>query len=280
MQVIHSIDEMQKISLGLRREGQKIGFVPTMGFLHQGHLSLVDSLSNQVDVLILSIFINPTQFGRGEDLEKYPRNLEGDIKLCEERGVGFLFVPLSEDVFEGQFSTYTVEQELTDRLCGSSRPGHFQGVTTICTKLFNICQPHMIALGQKDFQQVAVLKKMIKDLNFPIDVIVCDTMREKDGLAMSSRNSYLSPVQREDALLIYKSLQRAVNLVKEGITKSEKIKDEILTILKQGELIRIDYIEIVDRENLKSISNIISNHSIVVLAVWIEKVRLIDNHLL
>jgi pantoate--beta-alanine ligase len=138
----------------------------------------------------------------------------------------------------------------------------------------------MIALGQKDFQQVAVLKKMIKDLNFPIDVIVCDTMREKDGLAMSSRNSYLSPIQREDALLIYKSLQRAVNLVKEGITKSEKIKDEILTILKQGELIRIDYIEIVDRENLESISNIISNHSIVVLAVWIEKVRLIDNHLL
>ena len=280
MQVIHSIDEMQKISLGLRREGQKIGFVPTMGFLHQGHLSLVDSLSNQVDVLILSIFVNPTQFGRGEDLEKYPSNLEGDIKLCEERGVGFLFVPQSEDVFGDQFSTYTVEQELTDRLCGSSRPGHFQGVTTICTKLFNICQPHMIALGQKDFQQVAVLKKMIKDLNFPIDVIVCDTMREKDGLAMSSRNSYLSPIQREDALLIYKSLQRAVNLVKEGITKSEKIKDEILTILKQGELIRIDYIEIVDRENLKSISNIISNHSIVVLAVWIEKVRLIDNHLL
>ena len=280
MQIIHSIDEMQEISLGLRREGKKIGFVPTMGFLHQGHLSLVDSLINQVDVLILSIFVNPTQFGRGEDLDKYPKNLEGDIKLSEEREVDFLFVPHSKDVFGDQFSTFTVEEKLTNRLCGASRPGHFRGVTTICTKLFNICQPHMIALGQKDFQQVAVLKKVIKDLNFPLDVIVCETIREKDGLAMSSRNAYLSPVQREEALFIFKSLQRAVKLVKDGIIECEKIKEEVHTLLNQGKLIRVDYVEIVDRQNLESISNIIPNHSIIVLAAWVEKVRLIDNHLL
>ena len=169
---------------------------------------------------------------------------------------------------------------MTNRLCGASRPYHFRGVTTICAKLFNICQPHMIALGQKDFQQVAVLKKVIKDLNFSIDVIVSDTIREKDGLAMSSRNSYLSPFQREDALFIFKSLQRAVNLVKEGNFECEKIKDEVLTILNRGKSIRVDYVEIVDRQNLESISNIIPNNSIIVLAAWVEKVRLIDNQLL
>jgi pantoate--beta-alanine ligase len=280
MQIIRSIDEMQKISLGLKQEGKKIGFVPTMGFLHKGHLSLVDSLRNRVDVVILSIFVNPTQFGVGEDLDQYPKNHERDIELCKDRGTDFVFIPKSEEIYGDRFSTFTIEEELTKCLCGSTRPTHFQGVTTICAKLFNICQPNMVALGQKDFQQVTVLKRMIKDLNFPIKVVVCDTMREKDGLAMSSRNSYLSPIQRRDALLLYKSIQRAVNLVDEGIVDSDQIKEEVLTILKSGKLIQVDYIEIVDKENLDPLNKINPNQSIIVLAVWIEKVRLIDNQII
>ena len=280
MQVIHSVDEMQKVSLGLKKSGKKIGFVPTMGYLHEGHLSLVDLIADQVDVLILSIFLNPIQFSKGEDLDQYPTDWNRDIELCNERGVEIVFAPQKTDIYDPEFSTYITEHKLSGGLCGGSRPDHFQGVTTICTKLFNICNPDILALGQKDAQQVAVLHKMIVDLNFPIEVKVGDILREPDGLAMSSRNSYLSENQRQEALYIYESLQKAEELVKAGVLDVVQIRNEVIAVLNQGRSIRIDYVEIVQQESMKPVSKVIPNSSMIVIAVWVEKIRLIDNHLL
>ena len=280
MQIIHSIDEMQCLSEKLRKEGSKIGFVPTMGYLHKGHLSLVDLLKEQTDTVILSIFVNPIQFGKGEDLEKYPIDLDGDMKLCQERGVDIVFIPEGVEMYRKGHSTLIQEEKVSQGLCGKTRPSHFQGVTTICAKLFNICQPHTVALGQKDAQQVVVLKRMIDDLNFPIEVVVGDIFRENDGLAMSSRNSYLTSEQRRDALFINRSLRAGQELVGQGVLNGDTITQAVLSTLRQAESIRLDYVEIVDRNTLEPMDEIISNQSMIVLAVWIDKVRLIDNLIL
>ena len=192
MQVIRSVKEMKTRSMDLRRDGKTIGFVPTMGFLHEGHLSLVDLIRKDCDILLLSIYVNPTQFGVGEDFDKYPRDTERDLELCRSRGVDLVFIPESSEIYAGNASTYVVEEEVGMGMCGNARPNHFRGVATVCAKLFNLCQPNYVVLGQKDAQQVVVLKRMIRDLHFPIQVLVGPILREADGLAMSSRNKYLA----------------------------------------------------------------------------------------
>jgi pantoate--beta-alanine ligase len=277
MQIIHSIDEMQTLSENLRKQGKSIGFVPTMGFLHEGHLSLVDLLIGRTDKIILSIFVNPTQFSEGEDFEKYPHDLERDLKLCQERKVDIVFIPERKEMYSVHHSTLIEEENLSKGLCGSSRPTHFQGVTTVCAKLFNICKPNIVVLGQKDAQQVVVLKRMIKDLNFPIEVIVGDIFRENDGLAMSSRNSYLSSEQREDALLLNRSLLAGRDLQSRVICNIDQIKEEVIATLRQGKSVRVDYVEVVDRETMEPMKEIKPNQTMIVLAAWIDKIRLIDN---
>ena len=280
MQIIHSVDEMQVLSQQLKEESKSIGLVPTMGYLHEGHLSLVDLVKDKVDCTIVSIFVNPTQFSKGEDLDKYPRNLEHDIKLCRERGVSFVFVPEVTGMYLDNFSTSIEEQRISTVLCGASRPTHFRGVTLVCAKLFNICQPSIVVLGQKDAQQVVVLKRMIKDLNFPIEVLVGEIFREQDGLAMSSRNSYLTCEQRKDALLLSQSLQVGQDLVNNGFSDSSKIKEAVLSILENGECVQPDYVEIVNRHTMEDEKEIVREQSILVVAAWVDKVRLIDNQIL
>ena len=278
MEVITSIEEIQELALRLEKEGKKIGFVPTMGYLHDGHLSLIDLIRERSDVLFLSIFVNPTQFGAGEDLEKYPRDMERDLALCRERKVDYIFAPQTDDIYPEGASTYVSEEGVSRGLCGETRPTHFKGVTTICAKLFNLVRPAYVALGQKDAQQVVVLKRMIRDLHFPIEVVIGPTLREPDGLAMSSRNSYLNDRQRQDALLIHKALLAGKRLVDEkGIRNVDRVKAELMTVLRSGSFVRINYAEVVDRENMKPEKEIELGRSMLVIAVWVDNIRLIDN---
>ena len=278
MQVIRSVKEMKTRSMDLRRHGKTIGFVPTMGFLHEGHLSLVDLIRKDCDILLLSIYVNPTQFGVGEDFDKYPRDTERDLELCRSRGVDLVFIPESSEIYAGNASTYVVEEEVGMGMCGNARPNHFRGVATVCAKLFNLCLPNYVALGQKDAQQVVVLKRMIRDLHFPIEVVVGPILREPDGLAMSSRNKYLQPKQREEALLVYQSIQAAQKVVEEkGSSNVDRVKAEVLNVLKQGRLLRVNYVDIVDRGTMRPEKEIAAGRSLLAVAVWVDQVRLIDN---
>jgi len=278
MQVIRSVKEMKTRSMDLRREGKTIGFVPTMGFLHEGHLSLVDLIRKDCDILLLSIYVNPTQFGVGEDFDKYPRDTERDLELCRSRGVDLVFIPESSEIYAGNASTYVVEEEVGMGMCGNARPNHFRGVATVCAKLFNLCQPNYVVLGQKDAQQVVVLKRMIRDLHFPIQVLVGPILREADGLAMSSRNKYLQSKQREEAILVYQSIQAAQKVVEEkGSSNVDRVKAEVLNVLKQGRLLRVNYVDVVDRETMRPEKEIVQGRSLLAVAVWVDQVRLIDN---
>ena len=278
MEVIRSATEMQALALAYKQEGKSIGFVPTMGSLHEGHLSLIDLIKEQCDLLLLSIYVNPTQFGVGEDFEKYPRDLEKDLDMCKDRGVDLVFAPESSEIYDADASTFVVEEDVGKGLCGNARPNHFRGVSTVCAKLFNLCQPSMVALGQKDAQQVVVLKRMIRDLHFPIEVVVGPILRESDGLAMSSRNAYLQTKQREDALLVYQSLQAAHKLVEEkGSNNVDRVKAEVLNVLKGGRHLRVNYVEVVDRESMLLETEIVADRSMLAVAVWVDQVRLIDN---
>lgn len=278
MQVIRSVKEMKTRSMDLQRDGKTIGFVPTMGFLHEGHLSLVDLIRKDCDILLLSIYVNPTQFGVGEDFDKYPRDTERDLELCRIRGVDLVFIPESSEIYAGNASTYVVEEEVGMGMCGNARPNHFRGVATVCAKLFNICQPNYVVLGQKDAQQVVVLKRMIRDLHFPIEVLVGPILREADGLAMSSRNKYLQAKQREEALLVYQSIQAAQKVVEEkGSSNVDRVKAEVLNVLKQGRLLRVNYVDVVDRETMRPEKEIVQGRSLLAIAVWVDQVRLIDN---
>lgn len=278
MEVLSTVSEIQALSLRLQKEGRSIGFVPTMGYLHEGHLSLIDLIRERSDVLILSIFVNPTQFGLGEDLEKYPRDWERDLQLCRERKVDYVFAPHADEIYLSDASTYVSEEGVSSGLCGQARPTHFKGVTTICAKLFNLCRPTYLALGQKDAQQVVVLKRMIRDLHFPIEVVIGPTMREADGLAMSSRNAYLNEKQRADALLLHRALEAGRRLVDEkGVRSVDRVKAEVMNVLRTGSFIRVNYAEVVDRETMKMESEIELGRSMLVVAVWIDTIRLIDN---
>ena len=278
MEVISSISEIQHLTLQLEREGKKIGFVPTMGFLHEGHLSLIDLIRERSDVVILSIFVNPTQFGVGEDLEKYPRDQERDLELCRDRKVDYVFAPKTDDIYLPDATTFVSEEGVSSGLCGQARPTHFKGVTTICAKLFNLCRPTFLALGQKDAQQVVVLKRMIRDLHFPTEVVIGPTIREDDGLAMSSRNSYLNEKQRSDALLLNQALQAGRTLVEEkGVRNIDRVKAELMNVLRNGSSLRVNYAEVVDCETMIPETEIEIGRSILVVAVWVDSIRLIDN---
>lgn len=276
MKIAKTIKEVRDIIRKERNSGKTIGFVPTMGYLHGGHLSLVRKAKEETDFVVVSIFVNPLQFGPKEDFKEYPRNLNRDIKLLEEVKADLLFAPETEEMYPPGYKTYVEVTEITDVLCGASRPGHFKGVTTVVTKLFNIVKPDKAFFGQKDAQQVAVIKKMVKDLNMDIEIVPVPIVREEDGLAMSSRNVYLNPEERKAAPILYKSLQRAKELIEKGEKNSSTILKEMEEMILKEPLAKIDYIEIVDGETLKRKDKIEGN-VLIALAVKIGKTRLIDN---
>jgi pantoate--beta-alanine ligase len=270
---------MQKRSESVRLSGKKIAFVPTMGFLHQGHMSLLKEGRRSGDDLVLSIFVNPAQFGANEDLSTYPKNIEGDLAMAEKEGVNAVFLPKSMDIYGENYQTYVNLEKLPNYLCGLSRPGHFRGVATVVTKLFNIVKPHVAIFGEKDFQQLAVIRQMAKDLNFDIEIIGAPTVRESDGLAMSSRNSYLSPEQRKSAVCLIKSLQKAGELVKNGEKKSEAIIGYSTEIILSHPETSIDYLTICDPVSLEAVNDI-NGPVLFAMAVKVGTTRLIDNMIL
>jgi len=276
MRVIKKIDEMKKY-VKERRSDKIIGLVPTMGCLHEGHLSLIRKARKECDEVIVSIFVNPTQFGEGEDYQRYPRNLERDINLSEREGVDVIFAPSVEDMYPENYSTFVqVEGKLSSVLEGASRPGHFRGVCIVLTKLFNIINPDLSFFGEKDYQQALIVKKMVRDLNIPTRIVLLPTVREKDGLAMSSRNSYLNEKERKAATILYKSLKEAKKWIKDGEKDPSQIIDKMRSFIAKEPLAKIDYIAIVDSESLKEVKEI-KRGDLIALAVYIGKVRLIDN---
>lgn len=267
---------MKRCIREVKSEGKTIGLVPTMGWLHEGHLSLMRRAKHENDFVVVSIFVNPTQFGPGEDYRRYPRDLRRDQRLSEEVGVDVLFVPAAKEMYPERYLTYVQVNKITEVLCGISRPGHFRGVTTVCTKLFNIISSDVAYFGQKDAQQAVVIKKMVRDLNMPVKIKVMPTVRERDGLAMSSRNTYLSDAERRDALVVYQSLQNAHNMIKLGQRDSKKIVSAMKKMIAEEKRAKAEYIEIVDAESLARLERV-SGQVLIALAVWIGKTRLIDN---
>lgn len=279
MQLIKKIKEMQAYSDEARARGKIIGFVPTMGYLHEGHLSLVRAAKKDCDVVIVSIFVNPTQFGPNEDFNDYPRDFEHDSALLEKEKADILFYPSVDEMYPEEQLTWVKIDKIAEHLCGISRPTHFQGVATVVSKLFNIAKPHKAYFGQKDYQQCLVIKKMAKDLDFDIDIVICPTVREKDGIAMSSRNKYISHEERKSALSLDKSLVMAKKMIENGENDIEKIKRHIKEMIEKEKSAKIDYIEILNSKNLEKIKKIKGN-AIIALAVFIGKTRLIDNMLI
>jgi len=279
METFSKIDDLKKKLKEERKKGKRIGFVPTMGYLHEGHLSLVRQSVKDNDLTVVSIFVNPIQFGPGEDFERYPRDIERDKRLLEKEGVDYLFFPTSEEMYPSGFKTFVEVAELGKKLCGKSRPGHFRGVTTVVLKLFNIVQPDKAYFGQKDAQQAIIIKKMVKDLNLDVEIVVMPIVREEDGLAMSSRNVYLDEEERKNATVLYKSLKEAERMIKEGERDAEKVINRMREIVMSYPKALIDYIEIVDTEELNPV-NPIKGKVLIALAVYIGKARLIDNTIL
>jgi len=278
LQIIKSIQKMQSLASELREQSKTIGFVPTMGFLHEGHLSLMRIARNKCGILVVSLFVNPTQFGNDEDLDKYPHDFERDQKLCKQEDVDIIFSPNVDEMYPDSFFTYVdVTGEMTDVLCGKFRPEHFRGVTTVVAKLFNIIRPHISVFGQKDGQQLAVVKRMACDLNFPVEIIAGPTVRESDGLAMSSRNKYLSPEERTAAPILHQSLLFAKELIDSGERDSNRIIAMMRKLIEKKSLrLKIQYIAIVDAETLEPLEQIRAK-IMVALAVFLGNTRLIDN---
>jgi pantoate--beta-alanine ligase len=276
MKVITKIKKMQSLSEKLRLERKKIGFVPTMGYLHNGHLSLVKRIKQLCDTVVMSIFVNPTQFGPNEDFKDYPRNFKRDKKLAQQSGVDIIFYPTIKEMYKNDFLTSVKVKKITEIMCGLSRPTHFEGVTTVVAKLFNIIKPHIAIFGQKDAQQSAVIKKMAKDLNFDIKIIISPIIREKDGLAISSRNTYLSRDERKDALVLYESLLYAKKLIRNGETSPKFIIKKMKELISPKKRVKLDYISITDPNTLENVKEI-KEKVLIALAAYIGKTRLIDN---
>jgi len=276
MKVIKDIKEMQSISNALRMQGEIIGFVPTMGSLHEGHLSLIEKIKKESDKTIVSIYVNPTQFGPNEDFDKYPRNFERDEQLCADAGVDMVFYPQNNKMYSTDNFTYVITEQLANKLCGKSRPEHFRGVTTIVAKLFNIVKPHFAVFGQKDAQQCIIIQRMVDDLNFDVKIIIAPIKREADGLAMSSRNKYLSLQHRTNATIINSSLCEANELIKKGEKHSPVILDSIKNNLHSISDLKIDYVSIVNMQNLEPVATITKN-TLIAVAVNFDSTRLIDN---
>jgi pantoate--beta-alanine ligase len=277
MKIFNSPEEIQNYIKELKSEGKKISFVPTMGYLHEGHLSLMREAKKYGDVVVVSIFVNPTQFGPNEDLDKYPRDFKGDEAKCESVGVDIIFYPTVENMYPEEYQTYVTVEKVTKNLCGLSRPVHFRGVATVVSKLFNIVLPDFAFFGEKDFQQLVVIKRMVKDLNFPVKVVGCPIVRESDGLAMSSRNKYLSQEERKQALCLFKAIKRVKELFEKGERDSIKLTDEAKKIIEKEPLASIDYVKIVDIESMEDINGNINKNALIALAVKVGNTRLIDN---
>ena len=275
MQVIEKVEEMAAVSRELRRGGKTIGFVPTMGYLHEGHLSLVRLSKAQADVTVVSIFVNPTQFGPNEDLGRYPRDAEGDLKKCRDSGADTVFFPDAAGMYPEGYCTYVDVERVSEGLCGASRPGHFRGVATVVSKLFNIVKPDRAFFGQKDFQQTVVVRRMVRDLNMDVEVVVGPTMREPDGLAMSSRNVYLAPAERAAAARLYAALSAAKGLYASGERDAGRLKTRVQEILAEEPLVRPEYVEAVDMDMRPA--ETAEDGTVIAVAARIGNTRLIDN---
>lgn len=274
MKVIKKIDELKDVLKDFKSEGKSIGLVPTMGFLHKGHASLIKKAVSENDIVVVSDFVNPIQFGPNEDLEAYPRDINADSKLCEDLGADFIFNPEPSEMYHDKKAFVDIEV-LSDNLCGARRAGHFRGVCTVCTKLFNIVGPNRAYFGQKDAQQLAIIKKLVFDLNIPVEIVACPIVREDDGLAMSSRNTYLSTDERKAALCLSKAIFEGEKMAKEGASVKE-VLEKMEEIISSEKLAKIDYISAVDLETIKDVDNF-NKDTLVAIAVYIGKTRLIDN---
>ncbi|HRT05855.1 MAG TPA: pantoate--beta-alanine ligase [Kiritimatiellia bacterium] len=280
MRIVESAQEMQQAALALRAAGKRIGFVPTMGNLHDGHLSLVRIAKRHSDVVVVSIFVNPTQFGPNEDFAAYPRTFEADCALCAAEGVDLVFYPSVPEMYPEGASVAVTENALSRTLCGAARPGHFNGVCTVVAKLFNLVLPHVAVFGEKDAQQLRVIRRMVRDLRFPVEIVSGPTAREADGLARSSRNQYLTAEQRPQAVCLRRALDEAERLFAAGERDPRKLVAAMRAVVAQAPAAKIDYIEIVDDETLQPLAGPIARPALAALAVWVGTPRLIDNAVL
>ena len=280
MKIIESASEMQQAALALRAQGRRIGFVPTMGNLHDGHLSLVRLAKARADVVVVSIFVNPTQFGPNEDFAAYPRTFAADRALCEREGVDLVFFPSVPEMYPAGASVSVTEKSLSRTLCGAARPGHFDGVCTVVAKLFNVVLPHVAVFGEKDAQQLRVIRRMVRDLCFPVEIVSGPTARESDGLASSSRNQYLTAEQRPQAVCLRRALDEAERRFAAGERDPQKLVAAMRALLAQAPAAKIDYVEIVDDETLQPLAGPIARPALLALAVWVGQPRLIDNAVL
>lgn len=276
MQLVHTIAEVREIVSSWRKEGLSVGLVPTMGYLHEGHQSLIKKSVEQNDRTVVSVFVNPIQFGPNEDLASYPRDINRDMEKVKEVGGDLIFNPEPSEMYPGHFTSFIDTTETTELLCGAVRPIHFRGVCTVVGKLFNIVCPDRAYFGQKDAQQLATIRRFARDLNFPIEIVACPIIREDDGLAKSSRNTYLSPEERKAALILSQSLKLGKKAIEEGEKSAKKVIDIITANIKTEPLARIDYVEVVDFENIQRVDTI-NGETLVAIAVYIGKTRLIDN---
>jgi pantoate--beta-alanine ligase len=279
MEVIESISEMKNLVKDWKRQGLSIGFVPTMGYLHEGHLALVRKVKELSHRVVVSIFVNPIQFAPGEDYQCYPRDLERDKALLEKEGVDVLFSPKAQEMYPPGFQTYVEVKELSSGLCGKYRAGHFIGVATVVLKLFNIVQPDIAVFGEKDYQQLMVIQRMVQDLNLDVKIISHPTVREEDGLAMSSRNTYLSPEERKSAIALYKALNLAEELINQGERRVATLKEKLKEFIESYPYTKVQYIEFVHPETLKEVERV-DEPTLLALAVFVGKARLIDNNII
>lgn len=278
MQIVKTVDEVRNIVKAWKKEGKTVGLVPTMGYLHEGHKSLIERAVKENDRVVVSDFVNPTQFGPNEDFESYPRDINADAKLCDEAGASIIFYPEADEMYDNAL-TFIDMNKITKVLCGKSRPIHFSGVCTVVGKLFNIVAPDRAYFGEKDAQQLCVIKKMVKDLNFDIEIIGCPIIRESDGLAKSSRNTYLNEEERKEALCLSRALNYAKKMIKDGEKDADMIKEKMIEIIDKEPLSKIDYVEIVDLNTLETVDTI-DGEILCAVAVFIGKTRLIDNFII
>lgn len=283
MRIVKNVSGMQRLALRWRRDGVRVGFVPTMGYLHEGHASLIRKARKLVGndgMVVVSIYVNPTQFAPTEDLSRYPRDFERDRGLCSAAGANVIFFPTDNEMYPGRdqglYSTYVIEEQLGRTMEGGSRPTHFRGVTTIVAKLFNVVLPDVAVFGAKDFQQAAIIQRMVRDLNFPLKVVVAPTVREPDGLAMSSRNKYLDGAQRQQAATLWQAIETARKRVAMRSTDAEKLKADLKADIERQPAARVDYIEFFDRETFRPVTRVKKGHHMA-LAVYVGNTRLIDN---
>ena len=277
MEIIRTVEGMKEFSQKIKESGKPIGFVPTMGYLHEGHLSLVRKAKEENTTVVTSIFVNPTQFAPTEDLDQYPRDEKGDSAKLKKEGVAAIFIPTIKEIYPTEYQTYVEVTELTKNLCGRSRPTHFRGVTTIVLKLFKIVNPDRAYFGKKDYQQFRVIEKMCRDLNFDVKIVSCPIVREKDGIAMSSRNKYLTEKERRDAIILYQALEKGKEIILNGERNSNKIIQEMKNMIRgKKTLEKIDYVSIVDPYTLKDL-HYVDRNILIAVAVYFGKVRLIDN---